>query len=34
MWSHILMEEYKLQVSENKVLENIFGPRRAEVIGK
>jgi hypothetical protein len=32
-WSPILREEDRLQVSENKVLMRIFGPKRAEVAG-
>jgi hypothetical protein len=28
-----LREEYRLKVSENRVLRRIFGPKRVEVIG-
>ena len=33
-WSLILKEEHRTRVFENRVLRNIFGPRRDEVIGK
>jgi len=33
-WSLTLREECRLRVFENRVLRNIFGPRRDEVIGK
>jgi len=33
-WSHTLMKERRLRVFENKVLGNIFGPKRDEVKGE
>jgi len=33
-WSHILREERKLRVSENRVLRRIFGTMREEVTGE
>jgi hypothetical protein len=33
IWSLILREEHKLNVSENRVLRRIFGPKREEVTG-
>jgi hypothetical protein len=32
-WPLTLMEEHRLKVSENRVLQRIFGPRREEVVG-
>jgi hypothetical protein len=31
-WSLILSQEHRLRVIENRVLRNIFGPKRDEVI--
>jgi hypothetical protein len=33
-WSLTLREEYRLKVSENRVLRRIFGPMREEVGGR
>jgi hypothetical protein len=32
-WSFILRKEYRLRVSENRVLRTIFGPNMEEVAG-
>jgi hypothetical protein len=32
-WSHILWEEHKLRVFENRVLRNICAPKREELTG-
>jgi hypothetical protein len=32
-WSLILREEYRLNVSQNRILRKIFGPEREEVVG-
>jgi hypothetical protein len=32
-WSHILREEHRLRVCENRVLRRIFGPKKEEVAG-
>ena len=32
-WSIILREECKAEVFENRMLRNIFGPKRVQVIG-
>jgi hypothetical protein len=33
-WSFILREEHRLRVFENRVLREIFGPKRDEVTGE
>jgi hypothetical protein len=33
-WSITLVEEYRLRVSENRMLRKIFGPKRDEVTGE
>jgi len=33
-WSHILREEYRLGVFENRVLRRILGPKRDDVTGE
>ena len=33
-WSHVLREELRLRVFENRVLRRIFGPKRDEVTGE
>jgi len=33
-WSHILREERRLRVFENRVLRRMFGPKRDEVTGE
>jgi hypothetical protein len=32
-WSHTLREEHRLNMSENRVLRRIFGPKRDEMTG-
>jgi len=33
-WTLTLREEYRLSVSENRVLRRIFGPEREDITGK
>jgi len=33
-WSLMLMEEYRLMMFENRVLREVFGPKREEVTGE